>query len=1020
MKKSLLTALWPLIAVAAIAQTGNEWRDMETNEVNRFPLHTDFFVFETREKALQGDKTQSERYLSLDGDWKFLWTADAADRPVDFFLPDLDDSDWATMPVPGMWELNGFGDPVYVNIGFAWKGHYENNPPFPPEKDNHTGSYRRIVTLPDGWVGKKVVAHFGGVTSNIYLYVNGRFAGYAEDSKVAAEFDITPYVKKGENLIAFQTFRWCDGSYCEDQDFWRLSGVSRSCCLYTVEPSGQLSDLRITAGLDDNYANGTLHIEASLSGKAKVEYELLDSEGGSVPIKLQKSTVFPMKNASKLTEDYTVAAPEHWTAETPSLYTLVATVYKGGKKRETLGITTQRVGFRTAEIRDGRFRINGKPVFIKGADRHEMDPDNGYVMTREGMIRDIQIMKSLNINAVRTSHYPNDPEWYDLCDEYGLYVVAEANMEAHGFGYGDSSPAKTPLFAKQIIERNIHNVSTYFNHPCIVVWSLGNETVDGPNFQAAYDRIKSEDPSRPVQFEQGKKGSDTDIFCPMYLSQEGARKYVESDDPADGKPLIECEYNHAMGNSSGGLKEYWDIVREGKRFQGGFIWDFVDQALRGTVRNAAGEETPSLLYGGDYNDYDPSDNNFNCNGFITADRRLTPEAYEIGYQYQNIWTEIADSANIAISVFNEYFFRDLSHCRLRWELLSNGEKTAEGEIENLDVQPQKSAIFPLNLTVSKTGGEQLLNVFYELKEATPLLPAGHIEAHRQFVLTPYDYAAALPTGAEKLCDTRLSFDESTGFLTELSFDGKNIFGEGGTLLPNFWRAVTDNDMGAGLHKSLAAWKNPQMKLLKRDEIGGFCVCEYDLPELDATLTMKYSVLPGGAVEVRETLVTKQDEGPRMLRYGVALQLPKSAALSAFYGRGPVENYSDRCSSQMIGNYSLTADEQFWKYVRPQETGSHTGVRHWRQGDIIIVSTDEFCASALPYDIAELDEGEQKAQRHPEQLVRSPYTNLFVDQVMAGVGGVDSWSDKAETLPDYRIGYGDRDFTIYIFPAKSVE
>ncbi len=1033
MKKTFfIAALLPMVLFVN-AQEADEWQNMDINEVNRYAVHTDFFTFESREKALAGDITKSDNHISLDGDWKFSFVENADERPADFYSPSLDDSKWDTMPVPGMWELNGFGDPVYVNIGYAWRGHYDNNPPYPPIKDNRVGSYRRTINVPESWKGSQVIAHFGSVTSNIYLYVNGSYVGYAEDSKVAAEFDITPFVHTGDNLIAFQTFRWCDGSYCEDQDFWRLSGVARHSYLYAKNPSASLTDIRIAASLDDTYTNGTLHISSQTKGLASISYELLDPEGKTV------------KMVPTAANTYSILTPKKWTAETPHLYTLVATIHetnKRGKVGREVGVVTQNVGFRRVEIRGDHLLVNGQPIYIKGADRHEMDPKGGYVVPVERMVEDIQIMKRLNLNTVRTCHYPDDPTWYALCDKYGLYVIAEANQESHGLGYDSTSIAKTPLFAKQIMERNQHNVSTFFNHPSIIIWSLGNETVDGPNFQAAYDWVKSQDTSRPVQWEQGKKGTDTDIFCPMYLPQEGCVSYVDSNDSLDTKPLIQCEYNHAMGNSSGGFREYWDIVRQNKRFQGGCIWDFEDQALWGIVRTGAGPELLTLTYGGDYNDYDPSDNNFNCNGFITADRRLTPEAYEIGYQYQSIWSELVDKKNLKVSIKNEYFFRDLSNVLLHWEVRNNGEKVGDGLIDGLDIAPQQTKDYELGLTVADgVDAEVLLNLIYELKEEEGLLPAGNIIAHQQFVLQPYDYERATPLHVNpriltsnlspvnapdvkiegagmEVCDTQVKFDEQTGFLTELVQNGDTLLAKGGSLLPNFWRAVTDNDMGADLHEKYRAWREPTMNLTSFAQQDNVTTAVYDMPEVGATLTLTYTIHESGVLEVKEAMtVGEENTAPGMFRYGMVLQLPKENNKSLFYGRGPNENYSDRCSSAMVGIYEKTADEQFWPYVRPQETGTKTGIRWWEQGPLRISSDGEFSACALPYDVLTLDEGLEKGQRHPEQLAESQFTNLFIDKVMAGVGGIDSWSSNAEALAEYRVPCENRTFTFYISPAR---
>jgi beta-galactosidase len=569
--------------------TDTEWHDLQVNEVNRLKLHTNYFAYESAEKALAGDRKASANYLSLNGTWKFHFAEAPDKRPSGFFETSYDDAAWKTISVPGIWELNGYDDPVYVNIGFAWRGHFKNNPPQVPLKDNHVGSYRRIINIPNSWDGKQIIAHFGSVTSNIYLYVNGMYVGYAEDSKVAAEFDITPYVKKGDNLIAFQTFRWCDGSYSEDQDFWRLSGVARDSYLYARNEKVQVSNIKLTADLVNNYQDGALSVDLDVKGSPTVDFDLLNANGISV----SKHSV-EFKGQSHGNVAFNIKNVKPWTAETPYLFTLVTTVKKGGKVIEVI---PQKVGFRKVEIKNCQLLVNGQPIYIKGANRHEMDPDGGYIVSRERMIQDIKIMKQFNINAVRTCHYPDDPQWYELCDEYGLYVVAEANQEGHGFGYEDDAPTKKTLFAKQILERNQHNVEMFYNHPSIIIWSLGNETADGPNFTAAFNWIKSVDSSRPIHWERAIKGPNTELYCPMYLPQKACEEYALSSAPEDQKPLIQCEYNHAMGNSGGGLKEYWDLVRKYPKFQGGFVWDFVDQALRDTKRGI-------YTYGGDYNKYD--------------------------------------------------------------------------------------------------------------------------------------------------------------------------------------------------------------------------------------------------------------------------------------------------------------------------------------------------------------------------------------------------------------------------------
>ena len=1001
MNKLFLALSFSAFALTAYAQqpTMTEWHDLQVNEVNRFTPHTDFFGYESEALALAGDKKSSANYLSLDGTWRFIWVDHADKRPVGCFDIDFDDHAWATMSVPGIWELNGYGHPEYVNIGFAWRGHFENNPPEVPVKDNHVGTYRRKISIPSSWNGKQVIAHFGSVTSNMYLWVNGRYVGYTEDSKVAAEFDITPYVHRGENLIAFQTFRWCDGSYDEDQDFWRLSGVGRSCYLYAQDKDNHIQDIRITPDLVNNYQDGVLTVQLVTVGHAEAHLSLLDADGREV--------------ASTKGLEMKVSNPHKWTAETPYLYTLLV--------RYGDTFIAQKVGFRKVEIKGAQLLVNGQPIYIKGVNRHELDPDGGYVVSPERMLQDIQLMKRFNINAVRTCHYPDDPLWYDLCDKYGLYLVAEANQESHGFGYGDDAPTKTPLFARQILERNQHNVMMNFNHPSIIVWSMGNETVNGPNFTAAYQWIKSQDTSRPVQYEQAHGGDNTDIFCPMYMRQDHCEGYAK--DASKQKPLIQCEYSHAMGNSSGGFKEYWDLVRRYPKYQGGFIWDFVDQSLHGFDSNGRAV----YKYGGDYNNYDPSDNNFCDNGLVSPDRVPNPQVYEVGYQYQNIWVEAVDIKNGRIRVKNENFFRPLDYVYLSWTLLCDGVPVNQGTVANLDCQPQATTELTLPLGQLSAIGEYFLNIDFKLKEKQPLMEQDQMVAYAQLPVTGQRSEQHMASNSQPFT---LSFDQSTGFIREYVVNGQSMLGKGGTLKPLFWRAVTDNDMGASLHVKNQVWRTPVMQLKsfnqgKKDKKGAYTVTAvYDMPEVKATLTLQYHVEKSGVVTVTEQMQTTPGETvPDMLRYGMVLQMPYSMGISQYYGRGPVENYSDRHLSQRVGIYEQTADEQFYPYIRPQETGTKTDMRWWKQTDAkgmgLLVEADSlFSASALHYNVDDLDEpGKEKAQRHIQEIPTSQYTNLYIDMLHAGVGGIDSWSDWGQALPPYRVTCQNRSFTFRLVPIR---
>ena len=1049
-------AIKPLKKTVAIQQpTFTEWHDLQVNEINRLPLHTLHFAYDPNDFAGTGaeylDKKKSMNYLSLDGTWKFNWVANADERPTDFYKTDLDDSKWNNIQMPGNWEMLGYGQPEYVNVGFGWRGHFDQQPPAVPTKDNHVGSYRREINIPANWDGKRVIAHFGSVTSNIYLYVNGKFAGYAEDSKVAAEFDITPFLKKGKNLIAFQTFRWCDGSWCEDQDFWRLSGPARENYLYARSKEHRLLDVRVETELKNNYKDGALNITAKVQGNTLAYFGLYDPDGKEV-------IVTGTDNVKNGVAKYQLRVKNvrKWSAETPNLYTLVVSPIQNGGMYLPYEIVQVKVGFRKVEIKNKQFLVNGQPVLLKGADRHEIDPDEGYNVSEQRMIQDIMMMKRMNINAVRTSHYPNDPRWYDLCDKYGLYVVAEANQESHGFQYGDDAAAKKPEFAKQIMERNQHNVSMFFNHPSIVTWSLGNETVMGDNFLQAYKWIKSQDKTRPVQYEQARRGEGTDIFCPMYYSVAASEKYAK--DPNSPMPLIQCEYNHTMGNSGGNLSDYWDLIRKYPILQGGFDWDFVDQALhRNIVKPMSilpykmnNEELRKIeyCYGGDYNKYDPSDNNFNCNGILGPDRQMNPHAYEVAYQYQNIWAKMVNAETGEVSVHNENFFRDLSNYALAWSLEEDGVETQNGTIADLDVPAQQTKNFTIPYDKSKIKGKEVfLNIDFRLKEAEPLLTAGQVMAYAQLpVVTKQacsgDCSKMLAQGHGKkkmklaakkdnvvaVTTPNLTFkiDRSTGLISEYAYNGKSLLGEGGTLKPNFWRAPTDNDMGAGLQKKFKAWKNPQMNLknidVKKDKKTNSVtiLTSFDMPEVQGQMDITYVVFANtGAVKVTEDF--KATEGAKvsdMFRFGMLMQMPYTMEKSNYYGRGPIENYSDRKDCMRIGVYTDDADNQYFPYIRPQESGTKSDIRWWKQTDatglgLQVKSCTPFYASAIHFDTEELDDGVDKEQRHSFDLKKSKFTNLFLDSAHMGVGGENSWG--AWPLEKYRVHYGNKTFTFTLIP-----
>ena len=1022
MKKHLLTCLLGFMALSMEAQSFQEWKDPRINEVNRAPMHANYFAYESADAAKKGVKENSANFMSLNGSWKFSWVKDADARPTDFWKTGFDDKGWNDLPVPGLWELHGYGDPIYVNIGYAWRNQFKNNPPYVPTENNHVGSYRKEIMVPASWKGKDIIAHFGSVTSNMYLWVNGKYVGYSEDSKLEAEFNLTPYLKTGQkNLIAFQIFRWCDGTYLEDQDFFRYSGVGRDCYLYSRDKK-RIEDIRVTPDLDANYQNGSLNIALNQKGSGKVNLTLKDASGKEV------ATTQATKGKATLE----VENPHKWTAETPYLYTLYASL-EGSNE-----VIPVKVGFRKVELKNAQVLVNGQPILIKGANRHELDPDGGYVISKERMIQDIQVMKQFNLNAVRTCHYPDNNFWYELCDQYGIYVVAEANIESHGMGYGEETLAKREDYALAHMERNQRNVQRGFNHPSVIIWSLGNEAGYGPNFEAAYDWIKAEDPSRLVQYEQAGKTGKTDIYCPMYLGYDRCEEY--SKDEQYQKPLIQCEYAHAMGNSEGGFKEYWDIIRKYPKYQGGFIWDFVDQSVRWTGKNGK----MIYAYGGDFNRFDASDLNFCDNGLISPDRVPNPHMYEVGYFYQNIWTNPANIKNGEISIFNEYFFRDLSAYYLEWQLLKNGKIMRSGRVEDLNVGPQQTAKIKLPIGNICSCSEWLLNVAYKLKNTEGLLTAGHTVAKQQLVLNPYkapnmelknqtksNQDIVEPTLKENDQrylivngeNFRIEFDKTNGYLSKYQINGLDMIKEGSYLQPNFWRAPTDNDFGAYLQIRYAVWKNPKIKLVSMQQYmanqQAIIEASYELPEVSAKLNLTYVINNEGAIKVTQKMTAdKNAKVANLFRFGMQMQMPRSFDKVEYYGRGPVENYIDRKANADLGIYRQSVAEQFYSYIRPQETGTKSDLRWWKTLNVSgrgiqVVAAEPFSASALHYTIESLDEGTHKQQGHSPEVDEADLTNFCFDLIQAGLGCEDSWGRI--TRPEYQVPYGDYEFTFILKP-----
>ena len=1012
--RRLLLSIACLVALPMLAADKTPvWKDPSVNQVNREPRRAHFFAFENSDKA-RGDKSASARYLSMEGTWKFCFVKDHQNAPKDFYALKYDDSKWVDFPVPGLFEINGYGDKTYKNMGYAWCTTFENNPPYIGETNNYTGSYRRTFDLPADWKGQEVFFHVGSATSNLFLWVNGRYVGYSEDAKVAAEFNITKYLKPGRNLIAMQVMRWCDGSYLEDQDFWRFTGIAREVYLYAT-PKVHIQD--ITIGQDYADGKGLLDVDVKVAGgKADVEATLYDADGNKVTEGL-KATVENVKP---------------WTAETPYLYMLELQLKQGNK---VLEVVRKQVGFRHIEIRGGQLLVNGQPILIKGADRHELDPDGGYVVSVERMIQDIRIMKQLNINAVRTCHYPDDPRWYDLCDEYGIYLTAESNLESHGMGYKEKTLAKNEAFAKMHIERQEGNVITYKNHPSIIVWSLGNEAGYGPNFERAYDWVKAYDKTRPCQFEQARQNGKTDIFCPMYLGYEDCVKYAQGDNP---RPLIQCEYAHAMGNSMGGFKEYWDIIRKYPKYQGGYIWDFVDQGLRDKSA-ITGKEI--FTYGGDYGRYPASDYNFNCNGIIAPDRRLNPHAYEVGYYYQNVWITEKNLKEGQFEVYNENFFKSLDDLELVWTI-----RRHSGTIDVSGIAPQQRKLITdaeLKATVARVlehhpDAEILVNFEFRSREAQPLIDKGQVLARQQFCIQPYQFPVlsddVKTPGITKeetvsylkltAAGTTLTIGKWSGLIDYLDVDGKPMLLDRHSILPEFWRAPTDNDYGARFQERFAVWKSPEMKLKELDVEDNGAEATFELPAVKATLKLTYTLTAEGEVIIRQQL-DADDEAKvaPMFRYGMQLQMPQAYNSVKYYGRGPVENYCDRHDSEFLGVYEAKVADEYFPYVRPQESGNHTDVRWFR-----VLNADgqglEFYAgapievSALNYLTEDLDDGPVKDKvigRHSGDLVERPLTQVHIQQRQMGLGCVNSWG--AWPREEYMLPYRDYDFTYVIKPVR---
>lgn len=1006
-----LTVLGLIACLSAAYSQNNEWENPQIVDENKEKPRASFMLFDQPADAIAGEYSRSPYYMSLNGDWKFKFAEKPADAPAGFYAPGLNDGDWATIPVPSNWELQGYGIPIYTNIVYPFPA----NPPYVNNEDNPVGTYRKSFVVPQSWEGREIFIYFGSISGYAQVYLNGQKVGMSKAAKTPAEFNITKFLKNGENQLAVQVHRWHDGSYMEDQDFWRLSGIERDVYIHAM-PKITIWDYFVKGDLNSSYRHGLLTLDLDLwafegndIASVTATAELFDRSGKKVFSQSRKAAITGDKTQVEFSG--TIRNVRKWSAETPELYDLVLTLKddKGG----VLGYTGSKVGFRKVEIRNAQLLVNGKAVTVKGVNRHEHDDVNGHVPNRELMIRDIQLMKQFNVNAVRMSHYPNDPLWYKLCDQYGLYVVDEANIETHGMGaewqgWFDKSkhPAYLPEWAPAHMDRIQRMVERDKNHPSIIIWSMGNECGNGPVFYDAYKWIKERDNTRLVQFEQAGENENTDIVCPMYPSIRSMKAYAEATDKT--RPYIMCEYAHAMGNSTGNFKEYWDIINGSAHMQGGFIWDWVDQGIR-----AEGPNGTYWAYGGDLGGLQlQHDYNFCANGLISANRVPHPGLYEVKKWYQDIAFAAKDLENGIIAVSNGFNFTNLDQYDFKWALYRNGNLEKEGTF-SVSAAPGARKDVKLALPLRNAGDEYFLNVYAYTKTAHELVPAGHEVAREQFLLGEETYftrnapkSGSLETKREgdriifSSGDVRGEFDMRTGSLRRYSRGAWVIsrYPE-----PFFWRAPVDNDFGNNMPERLGIWRvaqaNRKVKNVEAAEqtADGLAITvDYELMGIQVPYKVEYFVHNDGSIRVTASIDMTGKDLPELPRFGMRMELPGKYRNLEYYGRGPWESYSDRKWSAFVGVYKDDVQNQFFPYIRPQETGYKTDVR-WLTlkddngvGVRIEAEGGPICFSALNYATEDLDPGLSKKNRHPVDVKRHDKVFLHVDLNQRGVGGDNSW------------------------------
>lgn len=1043
MNRLIYSAIVLFLLLPTYSQDLPEWQDPSVVQVNRELPHATRFSFSSEEEALEMKKEVSENFMLLNGDWKFMYSPNPDSRPKKFHRKRFNDSDWDRIPVPSNWEFEGYGVPIYVNIPYEWTGN--PSPPEVPTEDNPVGSFRRTFHIPPGWESKNVYIHFGAVKSAFYLWVNGEKVGYSQGSKTPAEFDITSYISSGENVLAVEVYRWSDGSWLECQDFWRVSGIERDVYL-EARPPVHISDLFIRSSLVNNYSDGVLDLDVKVKGagnkdSVRVMLKAMLFETAVSPFTWgDEQEMFIAPGEERSFNFYTVLeAVRRWSAETPELYTLVLRLED--ENGQLLEAVSARTGFRTSEIRGGQLLINGKPILLKGVNRHEHDPVRGHVVSKASMLEDITLMKQNNINAVRTSHYPNDPYWYALCDQFGLYVIDEANIESHGMGY---EPEKTlgndPVFAKSHLDRTIRMVERDKNHPSVIIWSLGNEAGDGVCFDATYDWIKERDFSRPVQYERAESGRNTDIFAPMYHRLPDLEKYaIEVRD----KPLILCEYAHSMGNSTGNLEDYWNVIESHDQLQGGFIWDWVDQGIAAETKD--GEFY--WAFGGDFGPPDvPSDSNFCMNGLVFPDRTPQPALEEVKRVYQHIRFSPVPFYTSRVRITNNYFFMPLDAFDIHWELVAEGEIMESGVIPSPSLDPGESREFDMDLKrdITKRQTEYFMNFKAVVRDPLPLVPAGHVLAKSQFRLAepePVEDVILKWIGRGKqgpeLIEgeteytvisgaSEFRFSRQTGFLTSLEVDEEPMILSGP--VPNMWRAPVDNDFGSNNDKHLAlAREYPrELELLNMsafsDSTGIVIVSVFSDPGGLTRMMLTYVINGNGEMGVMQQLFPLQKGLPinEIPAFGMKMKLNGKLDSLVYFGKGPHENYIDRNVSAHVGVYASTVEEQYVPYPAPQESGNRTGTR-WlvlksdSGNGIMFRGLNEFEFSALHYSQESLSR-RTPGIRHMCDPSRQAEVFLILNDKQMGVGGDNSWG--ARPLSKYRIPIRNMHFEYLVIPVKA--